>query len=289
MGCATCWIRDSDEMLVEIRNLRIRFPTADGLSDAVRNVSLSLGQAKLGIVGESGSGKSLTARSILRLLPPNAVLTADRLAFDRIDVLRADETTLRRIRGARAGLILQDPKFSLNPVMTAGAQIAEAWRAHRGGSRRLAQQAAIDLLAQVQIRDPARVAQAYPHELSGGMGQRVMIAMMLAPDPELLIADEPTSALDATVQAEILRLIEDLVSRRGMGLILISHDLPLVSHFCDQVAVMYAGRVVEELAAADLPRARHPYTRGLLECLPTLSHRQTRLTVMERDPSWLER
>jgi peptide/nickel transport system ATP-binding protein len=275
-------------MLVEIQNLRIQFPTANGLSEAVRNVSLTLHQEKLGIVGESGSGKSLTARSILRLLPPNAILTADKLTFDDIDVLRAGEPALRRIRGARAGLILQDPKYSLNPVMTAGAQIAEAWRAHRGGSRKLAMQAAIDLLAQVQIRDPRRVAQAYPHELSGGMGQRVMIAMMLAPDPELLIADEPTSALDATVQAEILRLIEDLVSRRGMALILISHDLPLVSHFCDRVAVMYAGRVVEELAASELTRAHHPYTRGLLECLPALSHRQSRLAVMQRDPSWLE-
>ena len=275
-------------MLVEIQNLRIQFPTATGLSDAVRNVSLTLTQEKLGIVGESGSGKSLTARSILRLLPSTAIVTADKLTFDNIDVLRADEAALRRIRGARAGLILQDPKFSVNPVMTAGAQIAEAWRVHRGGSRKLAEQAAIDLLAQVQIRDPQRVAKAYPHELSGGMGQRVMIAMMLAPDPELLIADEPTSALDATVQAEILRLIEDLVSRRGMGLILISHDLPLVSHFCDRVAVMYAGRVVEELAAAELTRAHHPYTRGLLECLPALSHRQKRLAVMQRDPSWLE-
>ncbi len=275
-------------MLVEMQNLRIQFPTATGLSDAVRNVSLTLGQEKLGIVGESGSGKSLTARSILRLLPSNALATADKLEFDGIDVRRADEQTLRRIRGARAGLILQDPKFSLNPVMTAGAQIAEAWRVHRGGSRKVAVQAAVDLLAQVQIRDPQRVARAYPHELSGGMGQRVMIAMMLAPDPELLIADEPTSALDATVQAEILRLIEDLVSRRGMGLILISHDLPLVSHFCDRVSVMYAGRVVEELAAAELTRARHPYTRGLLECLPALSHRQVRLAVMQRDPSWLE-
>ena len=275
-------------MLVEIRNLRIQFPTATGFSDAVRNISLSVGQEKLGIVGESGSGKSLTARSILRLLPANAVVTADKLEFDGIDVMRADENALRRIRGARAGLILQDPKFSLNPVMTAGAQIAEAWRVHRGGSRKLAMRAAIDLLAQVQIRDPHHVARAYPHELSGGMGQRVMIAMMLAPDPELLIADEPTSALDATVQAEILRLIEDLVSRRGMGLILISHDLPLVSHFCDRIAVMYAGRVVEELAAEDLTHARHPYTRGLLECLPTLTHQQRRLKVMQRDPSWLE-
>jgi peptide/nickel transport system ATP-binding protein len=275
-------------MLVEIRNLRIQFPTATGLSDAVRNVSLVLGQEKLGIVGESGSGKSLTARSILRLLPSNAVVTADKLEFDGINVMRADEVALRRIRGTRAGLILQDPKFSLNPVMTAGAQIAEAWRVHRGGSRKLAMLAAIDLLTQVQIRDPHHVARAYPHELSGGMGQRVMIAMMLAPDPELLIADEPTSALDTTVQAEILRLIEDLVSRRGMGLILISHDLPLVSHFCDRVAVMYAGRVVEELAAAELTHARHPYTRGLLECLPTLSHQKRRLTVMRRDPLWLQ-
>jgi peptide/nickel transport system ATP-binding protein len=274
-------------MLVEIQNLRIQFPTPSGLLDAVRNVSLTLHQEKLGIVGESGSGKSLTARSILRLLPSYAITTADTLTFDGIDVLRANEATLRSIRGTRAGLILQDPKYSLNPVMTAGAQIAEAWRVHRGGSRKLAQKAAIDLLAQVQIRDPVRVAQAYPHELSGGMGQRVMIAMMLAPDPELLIADEPTSALDATVQAEILRLIEDLVSRRGMGLILISHDLPLVSHFCDRVAVMYAGRIVEELAASELTRAGHPYTRGLLECLPTLSRRQSRLAVMQRDPSWL--
>jgi peptide/nickel transport system ATP-binding protein len=275
-------------MLVEIDNLWVRFPTANGVSDAVRGVSLTLGQEKLGIVGESGSGKSLTARSILRLLPGAAQITADKLSFDGIDILGADEPTLRAIRGRRAGLILQDPKFSLNPVMTAGAQIAEAWRAHRGGSRKLARQAAIDLLAQVQIRDPMRVAAAYPHELSGGMGQRVMIAMMLAPDPELLIADEPTSALDATVQAEILRLIEDLVSRRGMGLILISHDLPLVSHFCDRVVVMYAGRIVEEVRATELVRARHPYTRGLLSCLPTLSRHQARLAVLQRDPAWLD-
>src|ERR1700753_4203630 len=250
-------------MLVEIQNLRIQFPTPTGLSDAVRNVSLTLHQEKLGIVGESGSGKSLTARSILRLLPSYAITTADTLTFDGIDVLRANEATLRKIRGKRAGLIMQDPKYSLNPVMTAGAQIAEAWRVHRGGRRKVAAQAAEDLLAQVQIRNPDRVADLYPHELSGGMGQRVMIAMMLAPDPEMLIADEPTSALDATVQAEILRLLEDLVARRGMALVLISHDLPLVSHFCDDVVVMYAGRIVEQLPAADLKRAEHPYTRGL--------------------------
>jgi len=274
-------------MLAEIANLRIAFPTPSGEAEAVRGVSFTLGQEKLGIVGESGSGKSLTARSLLKLVPQHALISADRLAFDGIDVLRAGERQMRQIRGKRAGLILQDPKYSLNPVMTAGEQIAEAWRTHKGGSRRVALQAATDLLEQVRIREPARVARAYPHELSGGMGQRVMIAMMLAPDPELLIADEPTSALDATVQAEILRLIEDLVSRRGMGLILISHDLPLVGHFCDRVAVMYAGRIVEELAAGALARAQHPYTRGLLGCMPALLHPKSRLPVMVRDPDWL--
>ncbi len=274
-------------MLADIQNLRIAFPTPQGWSEAVRGVSLTLGQEKLGIVGESGSGKSLTARSLLRLLPAGARVQADRLAFDGIDVLRASERGMRAIRGKRAGLILQDPKYSLNPVMTAGDQVAEAWRRHKGGTRRAASAAAVDLLAQVLIRDPARVAGLYPHELSGGMGQRVMIAMMLAPDPELLIADEPTSALDATVQAEILRLMEDLVSRRGMGLLLISHDLPLVGHFCDRVAVMYAGRVVETLQAGELARAQHPYTRGLLECMPSLSHPRLRLPVMRRDPAWL--
>jgi peptide/nickel transport system ATP-binding protein len=274
-------------MLVEIDNLNIAFPSAAGIRPAVRGVSLRIGAQKLGIVGESGSGKSLTARAILHLLPDNALVTADRLTFDGIDVLRANERVLRDIRGRRAGLILQDPKYSLNPVMTAGQQIAEAYRAHKKSNRREANQKAVDLLAQVQIRDPARVAQAYPHELSGGMGQRVMIAMMLAPDPEMLIADEPTSALDATVQAEILRLLEDLVARRGMTLVLISHDLPLVSHFCDDVAVMYAGRIVETVRAGDLVRAAHPYTRGLLDCLPSLSHARPRLPVMVRDPAWL--
>ena len=274
-------------MLVEIDNLAIAFPNATGLSHAVRGVSLRIGTQKLGIVGESGSGKSLTARAILRLLPASARVSADRLTFDGIDVLRANERTMRDIRGRRAGLILQDAKYALNPVMTAGQQIAEAWRAHQKGTRREAADKAIDLLAQVRIRDPARVARAYPHELSGGMGQRVMIAMMLAPDPEMLIADEPTSALDTTVQAEILRLMEDLVARRGMALVLISHDLPLVSHFCDEVVVMYAGRVVEQVRAADLTRARHPYTKGLMDCLPTLSHAKTRLPVLRRDPAWL--
>ena len=271
---------------VAIEDLRIAFRTPSGMAEAVRGVSLTVGREKFGIVGESGSGKSLTARAILKLLPGNAQVTAKRLSFDGIDVLTASERTMRRIRGRRAGLVLQDPKYSLNPIMTAGDQIAEAWRAHKGGTWRQARAGAVDLLSQVQIRDPARVAGLYPHELSGGMGQRVMIAIMLAPDPELLIADEPTSALDASVQAEILRLIEDLVTRRGMGLVLISHDLPLVGHFCDRVAVMYAGRVVEELGAGELIRAQHPYTQGLLRCMPSLTHPKPVLPVLVRDPAW---
>ena len=273
-------------MLVEIENLKIAFQTRTSRFEAVRGVSMKLGTEKLGIVGESGSGKSLTARALMKLLPSNADIRADKLAFDGIDVLSASERQMRQIRGKRAGFILQDPKYSLNPVKTMGAQIAEAWRAHKGGSKRAAMEAAIALLDQVKIRNPRQVASSYAHEVSGGMGQRVMIAMMLAPDPELLIADEPTSALDATVQAEILRLIEELVSERGMGLVLISHDLPLVSHFCDRVAVMYSGRVMEELKASELLKAQHPYTQGLLNCIPSLTHPRERLPVLNRDAAW---
>jgi peptide/nickel transport system ATP-binding protein len=275
-------------MLVDIQNLRVSFATRTGTFEAVRGVSFKIGTEKLGIVGESGSGKSLTARALMRLLPQNARIAADRLSFDGVDILKADERTMRGLRGKRAGFILQDPKYSLNPVMTIGRQVAESWRQHKGGSRKEALEAAVDLLDQVRIRDPRRVCDLYPHEVSGGMGQRVMIAMMLAPDPALLIADEPTSALDATVQAEILRLMEDLVSKRGMGLILISHDLPLVSHFCDRVAVMYSGRVMEELSAGTLAQAKHPYTKGLLNCLPSLTHPKSRLPVLSRDAAWLQ-
>jgi peptide/nickel transport system ATP-binding protein len=273
--------------LMEVKNLRVDFPSATGVTHAVRGVSFSLGREKLGIVGESGSGKSVTGRALMRLLPASAKVQADALRFGETDILRASERQMRALRGGRIGLILQDPKYSLNPVMTAGAQIAEALRAHSRIGTREAREAALNLLESVQIRDPRRVHDAYPHELSGGMGQRVMIAMMLAPNPELLIADEPTSALDASVQAEILRLIEELVDSRGMALMLISHDLPLVSHFCDRVAVMYAGQVMEELPAADLHMATHGYTRGLLECLPSLTEKRPRLPTLARDPAWL--
>lgn len=272
--------------LVTIDDLHVDFPARTGWQPALRGVSLSLGREKLAIVGESGSGKSVTGRALMRLLPPSARVRAKTLRFDGIDVLNAPERRMRDLRGGRIGLILQDPKYALNPVMTAGQQIAEALRAHQSISRREAAERAVALLEQVQIRDPGRVARAYPHELSGGMGQRVMIAMMLAPGPDLLIADEPTSALDASVQAEILRLLDELVDQRGMALILISHDLPLVSRFCDKVVVMVGGRVVEQLAARDLAQATHPYTRGLLDCLPSLTHPRARLPVLARDPAW---
>lgn len=275
-------------MLVDIQNLRIAFETRTTRFEAVRGLSLQLGREKLGIVGESGSGKSLTARALMKLLPNIAEVKADKLSFDGQDLLTASEKQMRQIRGKRVGFILQDPKYSLNPVKTIGVQVAEAWLTHKGGSKKQAMEAAIDLLDQVKIRNPREVAYSYPHEVSGGMGQRVMIAMMLAPDPELLIADEPTSALDATVQAEILRLIDDLVDSRGMGLILISHDLPLVSHFCDRVMVMYMGQVMEELKASELNSAQHPYTKGLLNCIPSLTHPRDRLPVMTRDPEWLK-
>lgn len=272
--------------LLTVENLRVSFPTRTGLVEAVRGVSFTLGRERLGIVGESGSGKSQTGRAIMGLTPKSARIEADALRFGDIDLLNASAKERRLMRGKRMAMILQDPKYSLNPVKTMGAQIAEAWRAHKGGSKRAAMEAAIALLDQVKIRNPRQVASSYAHEVSGGMGQRVMIAMMLAPDPELLIADEPTSALDATVQAEILRLIEELVSERGMGLILISHDLPLVSHFCDRVAVMYSGRVMEELKASELLKAQHPYTQGLLNCIPSLTHPRERLPVLNRDAAW---
>src|SRR5947209_10507100 len=276
-----------DAPLLTVDDLRVSFPTRTGLVEAVRGISFTLGREKVGLVGESGSGKSMTGRAILRLVPPPGRVTAARLRLGEVDLLQASERTMRKVRGRRVSMVLQDPRYSLNPVLKVGAQIAEACRAH-DISRKEARERTLGMLRAVRIRDPERVHDAYPHELSGGMGQRVMIAMMLAPDPELLIADEPTSSLDATVQAEILRLIEDLVSRRGMGLILISHDLPLVGHFCDRIAVMYAGHVVEQLGAGELHQAQHPYTRGLLGCMPALSHPVERLPVMVRDPNWLE-
>jgi peptide/nickel transport system ATP-binding protein len=183
---------------------------------------------------------------------------------------------------------MQDPKFSLNPVMTVGQQIAEAYVTHVRATRAEAREKALAVLEAVRIRDPERVYDLYPHEVSGGMGQRAMIAMMLVAEPELLIADEPTSALDVTVQMQVLAILDELVSRRGMGLIFVSHDLDLVAAFCDRVLVMYGGRVVETLKASELAGAKHPYTRGLLDCVPRLDRAQRELPVLTRDAAWLE-
>jgi peptide/nickel transport system ATP-binding protein len=274
--------------LLAVEDLRVSFATPTGRFQAVRGVSFSLGRERLGIVGESGSGKSLTGRAIMRLLPPSAQLEARRLEFDGTDLLRASAATMRAIRGARISLVLQDPKYSLNPVMTVGEQIDEAARIHGGVSKAQARRKTLEMLEAVRIRDPERVARLYPHEVSGGMGQRIMIAMMLVPEPDLLIADEPTSALDVTVQMQVLAILDDLVARRGMGLIFISHDLDLVASFCDRVLVMYAGRVVEERAAADLAAATHPYTQGLLRSLPRIGDERAELPTLSRDPAWLE-
>jgi peptide/nickel transport system ATP-binding protein len=273
--------------LLEVENLRVRFPTPTGVVEAVRGVSFAVGAEKVGIVGESGSGKSTIGRAVLRLVPRPGVVEAERLAFGGIDLLAASERAMRRVRGARIAMVLQDPRYALNPVMRVGRQIEEAVRVHGRVGRRAARRRALEMLEQVRIRDPERVHAAYPHELSGGMGQRVMIATMLAADPELLIADEPTSALDVTVQAQVLAILDDLVTARGMGLVFISHDLELVASFCDRVLVMYAGRVLESLRAGKLREARHPYTRGLLACLPTLERRGERLATLQRDPAWL--
>jgi peptide/nickel transport system ATP-binding protein len=276
--------------LVEIENLHVAFRNDDGSwNDAVRGVSFSLGREKLGIVGESGSGKSLTGRSLLGVLPDYARISADRLRFDGIDLATASPKLRRSLRGGRMGMILQDPKYSLNPVMNVGKQIVEAIRI---GDRKLsgaaARKQAVASLEAVQIRDPERVMGLYPHELSGGMGQRVMIAMMVVREPDLLIADEPTSALDVTVRTQVLSIMDELVTRRGMGLIFISHDLNLVSKFCDRVIVMYAGRIVETLDAKNLHAAQHPYTRGLLACLPSIDGSLDPLPTLTRDASWLE-
>ena len=189
---------------------------------------------------------------------------------------------MRDLRGARISMVMQDPKFSLNPVITVGDQIAEALRTHETLPRRDVRARVVEMLEQVQINDPARVAKLYPHQVSGGMGQRVMIAMMLIPQPDLLIADEPTSALDVSVQAQVLDLIDGLVRRNGMGLILISHDLDLVARYCDRILVMSAGRVVEECPAGGLAQAKHPYTRGLVAAVPRMREDRDELPVLDR-------
>jgi peptide/nickel transport system ATP-binding protein len=274
-----------EKSILEVKNLRLRYGGAP--AEAVRGVSFTLGRERLGIVGESGSGKSTVGRALLRLLP-GATITADTLRFGHLDLLALSEKEMLKVRGRRMSMILQDPKFSLNPIRRVGDQVAETYLRHFRCSRAEARDRALTMLEAVKIRDPKRVYDQYPHEISGGMGQRVMIAMMLLADPDLVIADEPTSALDVTVRLQVLNILDGLVRDRGIGLIMISHDLNLVRNFCDRVLIMYAGRVVETLAARDLDRAEHPYTRGLLAAQPRIGGGRAPLAVLDRQPEWLE-
>jgi peptide/nickel transport system ATP-binding protein len=272
--------------LLSVDGLDVRFHTPKGVIEAVRGISFEVGREKLGIVGESGSGKTMTGRSVLRLIRPPGEVRAKQIVFDGTDLQSLSEVAMREIRGRRIAMVMQDPKFSLNPVMTVGDQIAEAYLVHHRVGSDQARDRTLDMLAAVKIRDPVRVYDLYPHEVSGGMGQRIMIAMMLIPDPDLLIADEPTSALDVTVQMQVLAILDDLVTQRGMGLMFISHDLNLVASFCDRVIIMYAGRIVETCRASELQQARHPYTRGLLASLPRIDQPMRELSVLSRDPAW---
>ena len=275
------------DTLLTVKNLSVVFPSVKADVRAVHNVSFSLGKEKIGIVGESGSGKSVTGRAILRLLPPYARVDAEIISFKNKNLLAYSEKEMRTIRGMEISMVMQDPKYSLNPVRTVGKQIIEAYAIHRKVSKRQAKERVMNMLEAVRIRNPEQVYKLYPHEVSGGMGQRIMIAMMLIPEPSLLIADEPTSALDVTVQLQVLAILDDLVTERGMGLIFISHDLELVSSFCDRIIIMYGGRIMEIVNASELHNSKHPYTRGLLNCLPKITGNKERLPTLVRKESWL--
>jgi oligopeptide/dipeptide ABC transporter ATP-binding protein len=268
--------RPNDASLLEVEGLSVRFFGEEGVVRAVEDVSLNVRAGEmLGIVGESGSGKSVTSLSILGLLPPSGRITAGSVRLGGTELVGMAEASLRRIRGGRVAMIFQDPMTSLNPYLSVGEQLAESAMLHRGLSQRDAERRAVELLDRVRISDAASRLRSYPHELSGGMRQRVMIAMALLGEPELLIADEPTTALDVTIQAEILDLLSELRRERGLSVMLITHDLGIVRSTCDRALVFYAGRIVEEAPTAELfARPLHPYTLALLESLPRLDRRQ---------------
>ena len=258
--------------LLEIRDLKVHFHLPSGRLRAVGGVNLALSPGEtLGLVGESGCGKTVTAMSILRLIPcPPGEVTGEILFFGE-DLLRLPETRLRDIRGDRIAMVFQEPMTALNPVFTIGEQVAESLRQHRGLSHREALSAAARVLARVGLPDPSRRLSQYPHQLSGGLRQRVLIAMALACEPELLIADEPTTALDVTIQAQILALLKSLKDQLGLAVLFITHNLGIVAQTADRVAVMYAGLIVEEAATPELfKNPGHPYTRGLLTSVPKL-------------------
>ena len=273
--------------LLEVKDLQTHFPTRAGLVRAVDGVSFYLDRGELlGLVGESGCGKSITALSIMRLIGQPGRIVNGEILFDGKDLLKLSDAEMREMRGDDIAMIFQDPMTSLNPVYTVGEQIAEALRLHRKMSRKEAREATIEAMREVAIPDPARRLDDYPHQLSGGMRQRVMIAMALACNPKLLIADEPTTALDVTIQAQILELLDDLRKQRDLAVLLITHDLGVVAEVADRVAVMYTGRIVEESPVDELfARPKHPYTEGLLRSVPKLTSddvlRKERLETIE--------
>jgi oligopeptide/dipeptide ABC transporter ATP-binding protein len=260
--------------LLDVRDLRVHFPTAHGMARAVDGISLTLeSRQTLGVVGESGCGKSATALALLRLHPPSTVVTGS-VHFEGNSLLDLAESRWRSVRGRSMAMVFQEPAAGLNPIYTLGGQVAEAVRLHQRLGRRSAWNTALDLLRIVQLAQPERVARQYPHEASGGMQQRVAIALALAGRPRLLLADEPTTALDTTVQAEILVLLRRLTDQFGMGLLLITHDLNVVAQTADTVAVMYAGKIVEKGPVRQVfRRPLHPYTAALLACRPTLGQK----------------
>jgi oligopeptide/dipeptide ABC transporter ATP-binding protein len=276
----------SRNALLTVENLHVRFPSSHGVVHAVRGVSFSMATREvLGLVGESGSGKSVTSLSIMRLLPHSANVTG-RIEIDGLELLSLTERDMRAVRGRRVGMIFQDPFTSLNPVRTIGSQLAEAVKLHEHISRSAAMARAVELMDLVGIPDAARRVNGYPHEFSGGMRQRVMIAMAISAHPALLIADEPTTALDVTVQAQIVELLSKLRDELGMAVLLITHNLGLVAAMADRVMITYAGQIAEGGSVdAILSRARHPYTHGLLLAVPRLDQdRPTRLQAIPGSP-----
>lgn len=273
--------------LLEVVNLQTHFPTRAGLVKAVNDVSFYIREGELlGLVGESGCGKSITALSIMRLIAPPGRIVGGSIKFKGEELINAGDKRMREIRGNDIAMIFQDPMTSLNPVYTVGEQIAEALRLHRNLNKKQAWEAAIEAMNEVAIPDPTRRVNDYPHQLSGGMRQRVMIAMALACDPELLIADEPTTALDVTIQAQILELLDELRKTRKLAVLLITHDLGVVAEVADRVAVMYTGKIVEESGVDEIfEEPKHPYTRGLLKSVPklneTAAEKLTRLQTIE--------
>jgi len=265
----------TEEPLLKVQNLKVHFHTLRGVVHALERVSFSLNrQETLGLAGETGCGKSVTARSILRLIDPPGRIVSGNISFDGQNLLALNEAEMRKIRGSKISMIMQEPKMSLNPVIRVGEQIAETLIIHdRSLNRRSAKQLSIDMLAQLGIADPTRIVRRYPHELSGGMCQRVMIAMMLVTRPQLLIADEPTSALDVTIQAQILELIQKLIREIKTSVLMITHDLGVMAETCDRVAIMYAGDMVETGSVRSvLKDPQHPYTQGLLQTVPDKSN-----------------